>query len=66
MNLQQITQQNQDALAIYHEACAVLDQPKELRRARIEAHPQRDRLAAEVTRIHKLRKAQQATQEPTP
>lgn len=56
MDLDELTRQNRDALPIYREACAILDLPLADRRARIMAHPQHERLAKEVIRIHAWRK----------
>lgn len=61
MNLADLTRLNRDALPIYREACAILDLPLADRRTRIMAHPQHERLAKEVIRIHAWRKEHPAT-----
>lgn len=58
MNYEELTKQNRDALPIYKEACAILDLPLPQRKARIELHPQSQRLAKEVIRIYAWRKEQ--------
>lgn len=51
MDLVELTRLNRDALDIYHEALEVLALPLPERRPRIAAHPQKERLAKEVTRL---------------
>jgi len=56
--LRRLTAENQCALALYHEACAVLRLPLPERKVRIEAHSDPERLGREVTRIFEWRREQ--------
>jgi hypothetical protein len=54
-NIHELTRFNEQALPIYREACRILALPKHARRAEIDKHPHSERLAAEVTRVHRYR-----------
>lgn len=57
MNIFELTQHNHRALAIYTEACRVLDLPRAVRKTIIDDHQDSERLAQEVVRVWKWRKA---------